>query len=119
MNHPSVSVEQVDAAIKSCYFFTAADGVAGAYIKDGVPPGMPPEEVPAYLLNQPEPLKLLTFCVLVLQNGFTVVGQSACAHPLNFDAEIGRNIAFRDANAKVWPLLGYELRTKLSQEAAL
>lgn len=111
MNHPSVSPEQVDAAVKSVYFFTAADGVVGAYLKDGLPAGMQPEEVP-------QPLTLLTFCVLVLQNGYTAIGSSACAHPLNFDAEIGRNIAYRDAKAKIWPLLGYELRTKLSQEAA-
>jgi hypothetical protein len=31
--------------------------------------------------------------VLVLRNGFTVTGESACASPENFDAEIGRKIA--------------------------
>jgi len=59
------------------------------------------------------PLSLLTFCVLVLDNGFTVTGESACASPENFDAEIGRKIARQNAVAKVWPLMGYELKSKL------
>ncbi len=63
----------------------------------------------------PKALDLLTFCVLVLRNGFTVTGESACASPENFDAEIGRNIARHNAVQKIWPLMGYELRSKLSQ----
>ena len=59
-------------------------------------------------------LKLLTFCVLVLRNGFTVTGESACASPENFDAEIGRKIARENAVQKIWPLMGYELRSKLA-----
>ena len=59
-------------------------------------------------------LGLLTFCVLVLRNGFTVTGESACASPENFDAEIGRKVARQNAINKVWPLMGYELRSKLA-----
>jgi len=59
-------------------------------------------------------LRLMTFCVLMLRNGFTVTGESACASPENFDAEIGRQIARENAVQKVWPLMGYELRTKLA-----
>ena len=59
-------------------------------------------------------LGLLTFCVLVLKNGFTVTGESACASPENFDAEIGRKIARQNAVAKIWPLMGYELRSNLA-----
>lgn len=59
-------------------------------------------------------LGLLTFCVIVLKNGFTVTGESACASPENFDAELGRKIARQNAVQKVWPLMGYELRSKLA-----
>lgn len=59
-------------------------------------------------------MSLLTFCVLILRNGFTVTGESACASPKNFDAEIGRKIARQNAVAKIWPLMGYELRSKLA-----
>jgi hypothetical protein len=31
----------------------------------------------------------LTICILTLQNGFTVRGESACADPANFRAELG------------------------------
>lgn len=61
------------------------------------------------------PLDLLTFCVLVLKNGFTVTGESACASPENFDAELGRKIARQNAVQKIWPLMGYELRTQLAK----
>lgn len=56
----------------------------------------------------------LTVCCLTLQNGFTVTGESACASPENFDFEIGRTIARRNARDKIWSLMGYELRTKLA-----
>jgi hypothetical protein len=58
-------------------------------------------------------LDLLTIYVLVLKNGFTVTGESACASPENYNQEIGRKVARQHAVEKIWPLLGYELRTKL------
>lgn len=62
-----------------------------------------------------EAMHLLTICVLGLKNGFTVTGQSACADPNNFDESIGCRLAKSDAMNKIWPLMGYELRTKLAQ----
>lgn len=59
------------------------------------------------------PLRLLTFCVLILRNGFTVTGESACASPENFNAELGRKIARQNAVQKIWPLEGYLLRERL------
>jgi hypothetical protein len=58
-------------------------------------------------------LSLLTICVLVLKNGFTVTGESACASPENFDAEVGVKIAIANAKQKMWPLMGYELKQRL------
>lgn len=60
-------------------------------------------------------LSRLTICVLVLRNGFTVTGENACASPENFNAEIGRRIARENAVAKVWPLMGYQLRQRLHE----
>lgn len=57
----------------------------------------------------------LTLCVLTLANGFTVVGESACADPANFDHELGERIARDNAKAKIWPLLGYALRDRLHE----
>jgi hypothetical protein len=65
----------------------------------------------------PDPaLRLLTFCVLVLRNGFTVTGESACASPENFDAGIGRKVARANAVNKIWPLMGYELKSQLANQ---
>lgn len=57
----------------------------------------------------------LTVCCLTLKNGFTVTGQSACASPENFDKELGEKIAFRNAKAEIWALLGFRLRDTLSK----
>ena len=59
---------------------------------------------------------LLTICVLLLKNGFTVTGESACAFPANFNNEIGRKVARDKAIEKVWPLLGFMLRDQLHEE---
>ncbi len=55
----------------------------------------------------------LTLCVLTLNNGFTVVGESACASPENFNRELGENIARDNAKNKIWALEGYALRERL------
>ena len=60
-----------------------------------------------------EAADLLTICVLTLKNGFTVTGESACASPENFDAELGHKIARQNAVNKVWPLMGYALKERL------
>ncbi|OXJ16323.1 Gp49 family protein [Burkholderia sp. HI2500] len=64
-----------------------------------------------------ESTKLLTICVLTLRNGFTVTGESACASPENFDAEIGRKVARANAIQKIWPLEGYLLKQRLHDVA--
>jgi hypothetical protein len=61
----------------------------------------------------------VTVCCLILKNGFTVTGESACASPANFDEDIGRRLAFDNAREKIWQLEGYLLRNELStQEGA-
>jgi len=55
----------------------------------------------------------VTVCCLTLLNGFNVVGESAAASPENFNIEIGQKVAFENARNKIWPLLGFELRSSL------
>lgn len=59
----------------------------------------------------------MTVCMLVLQNGFSVIGESAAASPENFDEQIGRKIARDNARNKIWMLEGYLLRSKLAAAA--
>ncbi|MDW0360827.1 Gp49 family protein [Halomonas venusta] len=100
---PRITPDDIKANIDSEHYFTALDGVDGRY-RGGI-------EAQG-VANAPE-LSLLTFCVLVLKNGFTVTGESACASPENFDAEIGRKIARQNAEQKIWPLMGYHLKQQL------
>jgi hypothetical protein len=58
----------------------------------------------------------ITVAVITLENGFTVTGESACADPANFDAELGKKIAVENAYAKIWPLEGYLLKEKMFRE---
>lgn len=51
----------------------------------------------------------LTMCVLVLDNGFTVIGESACVNPAIYDQVIGRKLAREQAIEKLWQLEGYLL----------
>jgi len=99
---PRITPADIAANIVSEHYFTADQGVSNAAGAD------------AQLI--PESLRLLTFCVLVLKNGFTVTGESACVSPDNFDAETGRQIARQHAIEKVWPLMGYALRSTLYQQ---
>lgn len=55
----------------------------------------------------------VTVCCLTLKNGFNTIGYSACASPENFDKEIGREIARKNAREKVWELEGYLLKQEL------
>ena len=60
---------------------------------------------------------VLTVCVLTLQNGFTVTGESASVSPENFDRAIGERVARGNAVDKIWPLMGYALKQKLYEES--
>lgn len=103
---PRITPADLAANIASEHYFTAGQGATfGATDVAGTPNEG----------NPPSALNLLTFCVLVLKNGFTVTGESACASPENFDPEIGRRIARDNAMQKVWPLMGYELRSRLHE----
>lgn len=56
---------------------------------------------------------VLTICVITTINGFTVTGESACAAPENFNAELGRKFARERAVSKLWGFEGYLLREEL------
>lgn len=114
---PRVTPADIEANISSEHYFTADAGVVGAVVNDtSLEYPAPIMDVVLATVDTPEVLDLLTFCVLVLRNGFTVTGESACASPENFDPELGKKIARQNAVAKIWPLMGYELRTKLANQ---
>jgi len=110
---PRITPDDVEANISSEHYFTAGQGDSKA-VEDAAFSGGALNA--AASRATPDALHLLTFCVLVLRNGFTVTGESACASPENFDAEIGRNIARQNAVQKIWPLMGYHLKCQLAAD---
>lgn len=118
LNAPRVTPAALQDNIVSEHYFTAGEGVIGAFVAAEFLKVSGDISVSADAAH-PDLLKtslnLLTFCVLVLKNGFTVTGESACASPENFDAEIGKRIARANAEQKIWPLMGYALKEQLAQ----
>ena len=106
---PRVTPNHIESIIVSEHYFTGYDGIGG----DGA---WAKYKSALDLISSHEALKLITFCILVLKNGFTVTGESACASPENFDAEIGRKIARENAVQKIWMLEGYLLKQRLSEK---
>jgi hypothetical protein len=94
---PRLTPEHISAQIAAEYSFRASDVL---------------HDVPAH-----PALACLTIGLVVLKNGFTLVGESACASPENFDQAIGHKIAIGNARAKIWQLEGYVLKNKLSAAA--
>lgn len=93
---PRVKLADIEGAIAARYDINAENAVAA--------------------LNCPTvpPLKLLSICILVMKNGFTVIGKSAPASPENFNAEFGRKLAYEDCIRQLWPLMGFALRDRLA-----
>lgn len=59
--------------------------------------------------------QILRWAILTTRNGFAVTGRpSASVSPLNDNAEIGESVAIENAKNELWPLMGYELRSKLA-----
>lgn len=95
---PRVSLADMEGKIIDTHYFTAGEAI-------GAMTG---------LQQAGDPLNLLTICILVMGNGFTIIGKSAPASPENFDAEKGKRFAYEDAIKQLWPLEGYALRERLS-----
>lgn len=93
LNAPRLTPQHIDNVIAAEYVFRVSE-----VLKD----------VPSH-----PALECLTMCVLVLENGFTVTGESACASPENYDRDIGFKIARDNARNKIWPLEGYLLKERL------
>ncbi len=95
---PRVTLAHIEGCIAYEYYTTADQlaGIATAVL------GPACVQVPTMIDVSP-----------LLENGFTVTGESACASPENFDAELGRKIARGKAIDKVWMLEGYLLKQRL------
>ena len=104
---PRVTPADIEANIASEHYFTAADGAKISEHGNTRDYG-----------TLPAPLGLLTFCVLVLRNGHTVTGEAYCQDPSKNDPAVGRASAREVAIEKLWPMVVYAAREKLTLTAA-
>ncbi len=117
---PRVSIADIEAAVQHRIEFTGHDVVSLALLglangdrhttsvaSDGN------AEIPRLL----DTVRVLSVCILVTRNGFSVIGKSAPASPENFNADLGRKLAYEDAVRQLWPLMGFALREKLADQA--
>lgn len=88
---PRVTLEQIRAEVHSVDYINAGEAVGSPM----------------------SPLGRVTLCVMLLRNGFTVIGKSACVSPELYDRVIGERLAEEDAIRQVWPLLGFRLADQL------
>ena len=102
LNAPRLTPDHIDSKIKAIRYLTG-----------DVDPAFSHED---YFAKEDKGTPCLTICILTLENGFTVTGESACASPENFDKLIGQKIAYENARNKIWQLEGYLLKEKLSQK---
>jgi hypothetical protein len=110
---PRVSLADIEAAIADRFYIDGANLARGALAIAGAVSTLEQDQ---HVEKFPS-LGVLTVCVVVLRNGFTVVGKSAPASADNFDANLGRKFAYEDAIRQLWPLMGFELRARLHREA--
>lgn len=59
----------------------------------------------------------MMICILILENGYEVIGESSCIDPKNFDEGIGKQVSKQNAINKFWPIEGYLLKEKIYQES--
>lgn len=116
-NAPRITVDDLKNAIQEVHYFTAGDGFVGAMVHNNdLMATMPTDDNGTPIIEAPETLELMTFCIVVLKNGWKVVGQSACVSPENFNAEYGQSLAHKNAMDQIWPLLGFNLAQQLHDE---
>jgi hypothetical protein len=108
-NAPRVTLGEIEAAIAAKFFVSGEDAARAALANEW----KADVEVPAYL----DHLSVLTICILVMRNGFTIIGKSAPASPENWDGELGRKFAYEDAVRQIWPLMGFALRDRLHKRS--
>lgn len=99
----TVTKEAIEAKIKAVVYLNVGEGVEAT---DG---GVTDQKVI-------DNLKLVTLCVIVLENGFKVEGVSACVDPANYDETKGRECAYENAFEKIWQLEGYLLKQNMFEQ---
>lgn len=62
---------------------------------------------------RPDIADTLTICVAVLENGFVVVGKSACVDPRNFNERLVKQFAYEDCVNQTQVLLAFKMKDSM------
>lgn len=99
-----VTMADLEAQVKSQFFFTARDGV---YRNE-----MAGSDAAA--------LSHVMICVLILHNGLKLVGvNTGSVDPRDYNADMAMKMARADAINQLWPMLGFQLKEQLYMEAEM
>lgn len=107
---PRVSLKDIEEAIAAKFEFTGRDAVECAAAGGSVTWAFGSSV--SRVMTQ---VGVLSICLLVMRNGFTVIGKAAPVSPENFNADLGRQYAYEDAIRQLWPLMGFSLRDRLRE----
>lgn len=107
---PRVTLKDIEDAIADKFFVNGGNVAAASLAENGVVSALASDQH----VDKFPTVKVLTVCLMVMKNGFTVIGKSAPAAPENYNAELGRKFAYEDCIRQLWPLMGFALRDKLS-----
>ena len=58
-----------------------------------------------------------TICQLFMENGYVILGTSACVDKTKYNQALGEKYAYEDAINKAWPLEGYLLAQQMYEES--
>lgn len=117
-----VTPNDIEASIASEHYFSCWDGINGAlaacnltqrHADTDTANGQQPPVATTY-----EAASQVTICLMVMRNGHKIVGvNTGAVSAANFDAELARKLSRQNAIDQIWPLMGYELRSKLAAQA--
>ena len=93
--HPRITLDYMKSQIKTTYYIDGATIAGHANHIDWHDKSAAPN------------LHVLTVAMIVLKNGFVILGKSAPLSPANFDANKGRTFAYEDALRQAWPLYAF------------
>jgi hypothetical protein len=84
-----------------------------AYLPQGDDPTRVPEHmVDAFIVgHESARMGNHTVVLVKLRNGFTLIEESACVDPANYDHALGERLALAKAKGRVWNQLGFLLAT--------
>ena len=83
--------------------------IAQVYYIDGEPLARSAHHTDWHAKGEPDTrsLRILTICMVVMKNGFLLLGKSAPLSPDNYDMAKGRTFAYEDALRQTWPLFAF------------